>query len=269
LLLPAILFFALFYLLPVGRLLTLSVWANGPTLAPFAEIFHRPEFVIILYNTLHVAIGATLLALLLGYPVAYYLSRSSGSVAALGMLFVAFPLLTSVLVRSYAWTALLGRTGMLNVALMHVGLIRAPLPLIFNRLGVYIGTVHAFLPLGIIPLYTAMRRIDRNLLKAAESLGASRLQTFLKIYFPLTLPGIAAGGLMVFIASASTFVTPVLLGGPKDLMIANLIGDQIEQTLNWPLGAALSVILLLVSVAGVTLYFVVARTEDGDEQAIR
>src|SRR5580692_2421423 len=132
LLLPATLFFVVFYLLPVGRLLSLSIWSNGLTVAPFAEIFRRPEFVTIAYNTLQISVGVTLLTLILGYPVAYYLSRASASVAALGMLFVAFPLLTSVLVRSYAWTALLGRTGVLNVMLMNVGLIHAPLPLMFN-----------------------------------------------------------------------------------------------------------------------------------------
>lgn len=269
LLLPATAFLAVFYLFPVGNLLSMSVWANGPTIAPFVEIFQRPEFVTILSNTLHIAVGVTVLALILSYPVAFYLSRATASVAALGLLFVVFPLLTSVLVRSYAWTALLGRTGVLNVVLMNIGLIERPLPMIFNRLGVYIGTVHAFLPLGIMPLYAVMKRIDPNLLKAAESLGASHLQTFLRIYFPLTLPGIAAGGLMVFIAAASTFVTPVLLGGPRDLMIANLIGDQIEQALNWPLGAALSVVLLVVSVAGIAAYFAIERSDRADTQAAR
>ena len=255
LLAPILIYFAAFFVLPVARLLVLSVWDNGPTVAPFVEITAHSEYLGVLARTAQLSIGVTLLTLLLGYPVAVYMTRLSGWALALGMFLVVFPLLTSVLVRSFAWIALLGRQGVVNQALIAMGIIEQPLKILFNQLGVYIGMVHVMLPIAVMTMYGVIKGIDARLLKAAEILGAPPFRVFLHVFLPLSAPGVAAAGLLVFIASASAYTTPVLLGGPRDTMLAALIGDQIQETLNWHLGAALSVVLLVTSIVAFTYYF--------------
>jgi len=255
LLIPALAYLLVVYALPVAHLLALSVWSAGPTVRPFAEIAGRPDFLRILATTLEIAMVMTVIAVILGYPVAYYLTQLSGRQLAVAMIFVLFPLLTSVLVRTFAWIALLGRVGVFNEMLMHIGVIAAPLPLLFNRTGVYIGLVHVQMPLAILAIYGVMRGIDRGLLRAAEALGASPIRVFWRVFLPLSLPGVSAGALLVFVGGVGAYATPLLLGGLRDMMLANAIGDQIENTLNWPLGAALSVVLLAMTVALLTVYF--------------
>jgi ABC-type spermidine/putrescine transport system permease subunit I len=262
LLLPVLAYLTLFYILPVARLLALSVWADGPDVRPFTEIVQHPEYLIVLWTTLQIAVGVTVVALLLGYPVAYYLTRLEGRGLAIAMFFVLLPFWTSVLVRTFAWIALLGRVGVINQVLLRLNVIETPLALIFNRTGVYIGLVHVLMPFAILPVYSVMRGIDGRLVLAAESLGASPPQAFWRVFFPLSLPGVTSGGLLVFIAAAGAYITPALLGGLQDIMIAQLIGDQIDKTLNWPLGAALSVLLLTATVLMFVIYF---RLVGGDK----
>jgi putative spermidine/putrescine transport system permease protein len=252
---PIVLYFALFFVLPVARLLVLSIWDHGPTIAPFREIFSHSEYLGIVLTTAKLAVGVTALTLLLGFPVAIYLARLSGWALALGMFLVIFPLLTSVLVRSFAWLAILGRQGVINETLIALGLTAQPLKLLYNQFGIYVGMVHVLLPIAVVTMYGVVKGIDTHLLKAAAILGAPPAQVFLRVFIPLCAPGIAAAGLLVFITSASAYITPVLLGGSGHTMIAALIGDQIQETLNWPLGAAMSVILLAVSILAFIYYF--------------
>src|SRR5205807_5989285 len=160
------------------------------------------------------------------------------------MVLVLLPFWTSVLVRTFAWIVVLGRVGIINQTLILLGVLAKPLALVFNTVGVYIGLVHVLLPLMILPLYSVMRGIDSRLLLAADSLGASPRQTFLRVFLPLSLPGVTAACLLVFIGAAGAYITPALLGGAQDLMVAQLIYDQVNMALNWPLAAALTVVLL-------------------------
>ena len=263
LLLPVCVYLAVFYVIPIGSFLALSISGpNGPTMAVFAQIGDRPDVARSIVTSLKTALVTTVLALALSYPLAHYLTTLSGRSLGFAVSLVVLSLLTSILVRTYAWIALLGRVGVINSVLLETQLTQSPLDLIFNTTGVYIGLVHVLLPFSVLPIYSVMRGVDRNLLRAAESLGASPMGVFVRVYFPLTLPGVTSGALLVFIAAVGAYVTPVLLGGPRDLMIANLIGNEVELTLNWPLAAALSIIMLGVTLGVLVAYFWLNRSAD-------
>ncbi len=192
-----------------------------------------------------------LICLILAWPLAYFLATTRPWIAALGFAFVLLPFWTSLLMRTYAWMVLLGRKGILNTLLLDLGLIARPLPLMYNTTGVLIGTVHYLVPFMVFPIYAAMKRVDPNLMLAAEGLGASTRSAFLRVYIPLTLHGVFAGVALVLIVSLSAYVTPALLGGGRVVMIANLIQMQVNQLLNWPVAGALSAVIV---VAAVTVY---------------
>jgi ABC-type spermidine/putrescine transport system permease subunit I len=196
--------------------------------------------------TLRISLVVTLITLLLGYPVAYVLSSIRPSRANLLMIFVLVPFWTSILVRSYAWMVLLGREGSINRLLINLGIRDEPVQLLNTRLAVYVGMVHILLPFMILPLYSVMRGIDRNYLRAAENLGGRPWQVFRHVFFPLTLPGMAAGCLVVFILSLGFYITPALIGGPRDVMISMLIAQQVN-TLNWGFASALALVLLVIA----------------------
>jgi ABC-type spermidine/putrescine transport system permease subunit I len=168
------------------------------------------------------------------------------------MILVLIPLWTSVLVRTYAWMVLLGREGLLNKLLLYFQLVSQPLSLLYTSKAVVLGMVQILLPFMILPLFSVMKGIDRNLLRASHSLGAGPAQTFLRVYFPLSLPGVVAGFILVFILALGFFITPALLGGRKDIMISMLIETQVRELLNWGFAAALSLVLLL------TTFFILA-----------
>ena len=169
--------------------------------------------------------------------------------ATLGFIFVLLPLWTSVLVRTYAWMVLLGRNGIINRMLIDWGIISDPLPMLHNITGVLIGMVHVLLPYMILPIYSAVRRVDPAIVAAAAGLGASRWRIFWRIYLPLTLHGIFAGCVLVFVLSLGFYITPALLGGGQVMMIAMLIEQQVREVLNWPFAAALSAVLLVATFA--------------------
>lgn len=198
--------------------------------------------------TLRISTVVTMITLLLAYPVAYVLSSVRPSRANLLLIFVLVPFWTSILVRSYAWMVLLGREGTINRILIRLGINDDPVQLLNTRLAVYVGMVHILLPFMILPLYSVMKGIDRNYMRAAENLGAKPRQVFRHIFLPLTLPGIAAGCLVVFILSLGFYITPALIGGPRDVMISMLIAQQVN-TLNWGFASALALGLLVISMA--------------------
>jgi ABC-type spermidine/putrescine transport system permease subunit I len=174
---------------------------------------------------------------------------------------VVLPFFTSIIVRTYAWMVLLGRNGVVNQYLVALGFTDTPLPFLYNQTGVLIGMSYVLLPFLILTAYSVMRGIDPGLIRAAHSLGASRFQAFRRIFLPLSLPGIAGGTLLVFILSLGFFITPALMGGPSDIMIAMLIEREVEFTLNWSFASALAVILLLVTLVGFALYNRIVRLE--------
>jgi ABC-type spermidine/putrescine transport system permease subunit I len=254
LLLPALAWLAGLFLFPIARLFYLSLFGPGLTLRHYAKLVTEPAYLRILLNTFEISVTVTLLALLLGYPVAFLLATARPRAAALMLACVMLPLWTSVLVRTYAWMVLLGRRGVVNEALAALGLLGDPLPFLYNRMGVTIGMVHVLLPFMILPLYSVMRGIDVELLKAAQNLGANRRQSFLRVYLPLSLPGIGAGCLLVFVTALGFFITPALLGGRGDMMISMLIETQVRELLNWELASALAVALLAFTAAVLAVY---------------
>jgi putative spermidine/putrescine transport system permease protein len=208
-----------------------------------------------LVTTNWISLLVTAFALIAGYPIAYYLANHSGRGFALVLFCIIVPYFTSVIVRTYSWMVLLGRNGIVNNALSSLGLIDAPLALLYNKLGIVIGMAYVLLPYMILTVYAAMRSIDRSLITAAHGLGASRLYAFRRVYLPLSMHGAISGSLIVFILAIGFFITPALMGGPSDVMIAMLIERAVEITLDWPSAAIMSLILLVVTLALYAVYY--------------
>jgi ABC-type spermidine/putrescine transport system permease subunit I len=215
----------------------------------------------VIWSTFEIALLVAAICLLLGYPLGFLIATTTPAWATAGFIFVLLPLWTSVLVRTYAWMVLLGRNGVLNRWLIGAGLVDDPLPLLNNFTGVLIGMVHVLLPYMVLPIYGAVRRVDPALVAAAEGLGAPGWRIFWRIWLPLTLPGVFAGATIVFVLSLGFFITPALLGGGKVMMLAVLIEQQIHQTLNWPFAAALSAVLLALTLGVYSLAQTFTRRE--------
>ncbi len=215
----------------------------------------------ILIRTFEISAVVTLCCLLLGYPLAYWLSTLSARQANLCMILVLVPFWTSILVRVAAWIVLLQSNGLVNRGLMGIGLIDEPLALLFNRLGVIIAMVHILLPFMILPLYSVMKSVPPTYLRAAVSLGSSPLAAFFKVYVPQTYPGIGAGGLLVFILSIGYYVTPALLGGADDQMLSYYIAQYTNVNVNWGMACALGAVLLFTTLALYGIYRKVGKAE--------
>lgn len=243
--LPALAMLVLLYLVPLADVLVTSVTDPKPGLDNYLLLFTSRSVQNALLTTLRIAALTTLIALTLGYVVAYAMRAATSSQQRLMLFCVLLPFWISVLVRSFAWIALLGSRGPVNAGLMAWGLIDEPLPLVRNETGVLIGMVHVMLPYAVLTLYANMRGIDVRLVAAARSLGASRFQAFRMVFLPLTRPGLIGAGTLVFILSLGFYVTPALLGGGKVLMIAEYVAVQINDTLRWGLGTMLAATLML------------------------
>ena len=211
-------------------------------------------FSAILLRTFSISAVVTLVSILIGYPLAYWLSTLSARKANLMMILVLLPFWTSVLVRIAAWIVLLQTNGLVNRFLMFTGLTDSPVPLLFNRLGVIIAMVHILLPFMILPLYSVMKSVPPNFVRAAVSLGSSPMAAFFRIYVPQTYPGIAAGGLLVFITSIGYYVTPALLGGAGDQMLSYYVAQYTNVEVNWGMACALGSVLLVTTLALYTVY---------------
>ncbi|MQW41582.1 ABC transporter permease subunit [Sinorhizobium meliloti] len=255
LILPALLLLSSVYGVPIFRLLATSFGRDEWSLSSYKVAVTDPYMWKVLLSTLRLSAEVTALCLFLGYPVACLMIRSCPRWTQVLTVLVVLPMWTSVLVRSYAWIVVLGRNGIVNQLLIDSGLIEEPLQLLYNRFGVYVGMVHIMLPYMILPLYAAMKRVDLKLVDAARSAGAGGLAAFALVFVPLTAPGIVAGSLLVFILSLGFFVTPALLGGADDVTYVMLIERQLNESLNWELAAAMSVILLVASLILVALYW--------------
>lgn len=254
LLAPATLFLLLAFAQPVARMIARSAFDPTFTLAHYRFLLEAPVYSVVFLRTLRIALEVSALCLLLGYPVAFVLTRVSPGMRNVLILLVLFPLWTSILVRTFAWMALLGRNGVVNKMLLALGLVEAPLRLIHNHTGVLIGMVHVLLPFMILPLFSVMVRIPGDLLEAAAGLGASGFQVFRRVFLPLSLPGVHAGTLLVFISGLGFFVTPALLGGRTETMIAMAIETYVVQFVNWGAAAAMAFALLAITV-GIVLAF--------------
>jgi mannopine transport system permease protein len=236
------------FLAPIGYVIALSVYRDGvPTLSGYAWIVSSTLFSNVLLTTLQISVLSTLVSLVLGYIIAYHLSLLSPRGRAIGLAFVLLPFWTSILVKSYAFTVLLGRNGIVNMGLGWVLGANPQIPLIFNRVGVLIGMTNYLVPFIVFPVLSNLLAQDRNLLQAASIMGAHPLVGFWRVTLPLSRPGIFAGSLICLIISFGFFVTPSILGGRRDVMLANLIDLFTRETLNWTVSSAIAVLLLIVS----------------------
>lgn len=206
-----------------------------------------PRIYVTLYiQSLRIALTITLLTFLLGYPLSYYLANAPTRTANILLIFVLLPFWTSLLVRTTSWIALLQTNGVINTTLMGAGITSSPFNMLYTGLATIIAMTHILLPFMILPLYSVMKGIDPSYLRAAMSMGARPIPAFLRIYFPMTLPGLSAGALLVFIVSVGYYITPALVGGSDGQMISNLIAFHMQQSNNWPLAAALGSLLLVL-----------------------
>ena len=255
LLAPAALLLAVF-LVSIGSMVWLSVAGReGLTVSPYVQFLATPVYSRVLLKTFRTAALATLCTLVVGYPLSYLLTRVGPRMARLLMIAVVLPFFTSVMVRTYAWIVILGRRGLVNEYLQAAGVLSAPLGLLYNPSAVLLGITYVMLPYMVLTLYSVIRGIDRTLLRAAQNLGAGSLETFQRVVLPLSLPGVMSGSLLVFLLSLGFFITPALMGGPADVLLAMLVEREIELTMNWAFASAMAVILLVITLAGFVVYY--------------
>ncbi|MDA4847835.1 ABC transporter permease [Hoeflea poritis] len=233
---------------PVFKLLSGSFFDDGFTLVHYQRAVTEPLYTAVLLRTLRIALIVTVCALLVGYPIAYAISKLVRPWSMVVAACVLIPFWTSILVRSYAWIVLLQRKGLINTLLIDLGVTSEPLRLLYTEFAVILAMTHVLLPFLILPVYGALKTIPADLPMAAYNLGATPIKVFWKVVFPLSLPGVFAGCLITFILALGFYITPALVGGPNSLMMATLIGQQTTQVLNWPFAGALATILLITTV---------------------
>ncbi len=250
---PAAVFLGVFFLVPLAYVGWMSISQPVVGLQNFGRLLHSNLFASVLYQTFRTAFLVTALALLFAYPLAYAAANGSKRFATFLLTVVALSFWTSYLVRTYAWMVILGNQGPVTALLIWLGFEPAP-KLLFTTFSATLAMTHALIPFMTMSLFSVMKRIDLLYVRAAESLGASPLRAFLAVYLPLSAPGIVNGCTLVFISCLGFYVMPVLLGSPRDQMIAGIIGDQIEQTLDFGLGSAISIVLLGLTLAVYSLY---------------
>jgi putative spermidine/putrescine transport system permease protein/spermidine/putrescine transport system permease protein len=247
--LPALALITVTMILPVAWLFWLSFLADDGSLSlvNYRRLIVQPSYGRILLETFEISGMTTALCVTFGYPLAYALSQLPQRTANLCMMGVLMPFWTSILVRTYAWLVLLQRHGLINDWGMRLGLWDQPLSLVYNIGGTLLGLVHIMLPFLVLPVYASMRTIDKDYLKAASNLGATPTSAFWLVFFPLSLPGLLAGALMVFILGLGAYVTPAMLGGGKVIMVANGIANDIQLFFNWGVASAFGAVLLVVT----------------------
>jgi len=250
---PSSLALVLLFAVPIAYVLVLSVTEPRLTLANYQRIFSVPLYARVLVNTFLTSLVVTGACLLLGYPVAYVMARRGGWVSTLLLTVVAMSFWTGFLVRTYAWLVILGSKGPVVAAYAALGLGKAP-QILFTTFSSTLGMTHILLPYMILALFAVMKKIDPNHLKAAASLGARPGAAFREVFLPLSLPGVVNGSLLVFVTCLGFFVTPVLLGTPRDMMISQLINQQIEELLAWGFASAVAVVLLAATAVVIAAY---------------
>lgn len=247
---PALLMVLVILVIPVGWLFYVSfIGADGQfSLENYERMIKRKSYSRIFVTTFQISLLTTALCILIGYPLAYFMSQLPNRLANLFMITVLVPFWTSLLVRTYAWLVLLQKKGLVNEWAISLGLWEEPLKIVHNMTGTLIGMVHIMLPFLILPVYNAMKAIDKDYLKAASNLGASPQKAFWTVFLPLSAPGLFAGSLMVFVLCLGFFVTPAVLGGGKVIMVSMKIVSNIELFVNWGAASALGVVLLVITV---------------------
>jgi spermidine/putrescine transport system permease protein len=270
---PALGWWAVFLVVPVGLVIAYSVFERGTyggvvptfTLDNFIRAVD-PLYLRVLVFSLRVAVLATVIALLIGYPAAYFIATLPRRWRTPVLVLVILPFWTSLLIRTYAWIVLLNREGLINRGLEALGLVDEPLPLLYNEFAIVLGLVYGYLPLMILPIYSSIERLHPELREASSDLGATPARTFVRVTLPLTMPGIVAGCIFVFVPSLGNFIVPDLLGGGLSIMVGNLIQGQFLKARDWPFGAVLA--LVLIALMGVLLFLQAWILERDRRQAV-
>jgi putrescine transport system permease protein len=273
--LPPLLFLLIFFLIPFAFAFKISFAEAAPHVPPFTDVIsftpdHHLRIAISLGNyrylltdevygvaylySLRTAFFSTLICLLLGYPMAYAIARARKSTQALLLLIIMLPFWTSFLLRVYALEGIIRDTGFLNTALLHLGLISHPLHMMHTSLAVYLGIIYSYLPFMVLPLFATLEKLDPTLLEAATDLGSTPWRAFLDITLPLSIPGMIAGSMLVFIPAVGEFVIPSLLGGPNQLMIGRVLWDEFFGNHDWPVASAVAIAFLLLLVGPIAIY---------------
>jgi len=263
---PPLLWVGLFLLLPYALMFAHSFWAvrdgvivHQWNLYNYATLFSKPVYIEVLLRTMRIAVSVTVCSLLLGYPLAYYLSFHAGARKELLYQLVIVPLWVSYLVRGYAWKTILGSEGVLNGFLQYLHLTHEPVAfLLYSPFAVVLMLTHIYTPFVFLPIYAALEHIPRPLVEASQDLGAGSLQTFLRVILPLSIPGLLAGATFAFVLSLGDFLAPLLVGGASGTMIANVVQSLFGAAFDWPLGAAISVCILILTIS---LLFLSERLE--------
>ena len=272
LLFPTLVIFVFFFLLPLFFLFITSFKTFDAsrgigdqwTLENYVKFLSDPFYLGVIWRTIKIGLVTTLIALVISYPVAFHISQAKGTVKNLLTLIVLSPLLISMVIRCYGWVILLANNGVVNQALLSLRWIEQPLTFLYTELGVVIGMVHVLFPYMVLSIMGSLERIDPSLIRAAQNLGASPLRTFFAVVLPLTLPGVFAGSVMVFSLSVSSFVTPAILGGTQVKVMSYLTYEQVAVLLNWPYGAAIGFLLILIATCTIILYSrILASSEKG------
>jgi ABC-type spermidine/putrescine transport system permease subunit I len=254
---PVVVFLVVFFLAPLVTM-SLRSLTDPPDagLSNYEKFFNQESNLRVLGNTFWIAGISTLTCLLIGFPYAYLMTIVPGRVAGLLLIAVLLPFWSSLLVRTFAWQVILRDTGIINSLLLGVGIVEEPVALIRTTLGVIVGMSHVLLPFMVLPIYAVMRRIDPEFGRAAANLGATPWRAFVRVFVPLTLPGVLAGALLVFVLALGFYITPALLGGLRDQMISQLIVQQVQQRLDWGFASAMAVVLMAITFA---VLFVASR----------
>ena len=270
---PGVTYWALLFVAPIGLLLAYSFLQRGPfggvlytfTLGNYVRALD-PLFVRVLLTSVRIAATATIVALLIGYPAALFIARASARWRVPLLFLVILPFWTSFLIRTYAWIVLLAPVGLINKLLIASGLIDSPLSLLYNEFAIVVGLVYSYIPLMILPLFASLERLGSAPQEAATDLYASPFEVLRTVTIPLTLPGIVAGCIFVFVPSLGNFIVPELLGGGRKVMIGNVIQQQFLQARDWPFGAVLAVVLVVIMLVLLGLQAQVLRRQQVGEQ---
>ncbi|TIO30965.1 ABC transporter permease [Mesorhizobium sp.] len=260
---PLMLLMSVGFLYPIGSLIKLSLFTPALDLTSYRKIIEQPIYLSVMARTFRIALFVTITSFVLGYPVALAMASLKRRLAAAAAAAVFIALWSPVLVRSYAWIVLLQRNGVANNVMTELGLIEAPLKLIYNEGAVIIAMTHVLLPFMVLPIFAALRSIPQEYVCAARSLGAGASTAFLRVTLPLSLPGVFAGCVMCFILALGFYITPALVGGPRTLIVATLIGQQATVLLDWPFAAALSTVLLITTLIMVLVFRKAFSTSKG------
>ncbi|WP_251862327.1 ABC transporter permease [Clostridium sp. Marseille-Q2269] len=272
---PVALWLITFFVVPLLLVLIVSFLSRGEygdirlsfTLENYKRLID-PMYGQILIKTLIISISTTLGCLIIGYPFAYFIGRSSKKYRGLLLLLVILPFWTNSLVRTYAWIILLKTEGVINTYLMRLGLIHSPMQMLYTDGAVFVGMLYIMLPFMVLPIYTSIEKLNMSYIEAANDLGASPYKTFKEITLPLTLPGIIAGCMLVFIPTLGYFFISDLMGGSKTMLISNLIKNQFLTSRDWPFGSAIAVILIILMLIAIGLYFKGTKAKKGTEGVI-